>query len=183
MMGFVTPGDQKVSVTVRDWDGMRRALWRSRHAWEIAMREATGLIARCAHMEGCPAKTDEKVPCLPDCPDRELRMSALVILSAARQFAPLDARRQADGPYYAPSREGFSETMAELGACQVEIGVLRTLEKAVSAWEEQEVPEPMEYVNAVLEALEAVRTLREAHSTERKPVDTIAAPQLKETTT
>jgi hypothetical protein len=75
-------------------------------------------------MEGCAGKTSETSPCLPDCPDRELRASALVILNAARQFAPLDARRQADGPYYAPSRESFSETMAELGACQFEIDAL-----------------------------------------------------------
>lgn len=124
LMGFETPGDQKVSVTVRDWDAQRRALWRSRRSWEICQKEASNLLARCAHMPGCPGSTDETVACLPDCPDRELRMSALVILNAARQFGPLDARRQAEGPYFAPSRELYSETLAELGACQIEIKAL-----------------------------------------------------------
>jgi hypothetical protein len=124
LMGMATPGDEKASVLVRHWEGMKRALWRSRVAWEIAQREATNLLAGVSHMEGCPGKTDETASCLPDCPDREVRMSALVILNAARQFAPLDARRQ-DGPYYAPSREHFSEVIAELGACQAELESLR----------------------------------------------------------
>lgn len=53
------------------------------------------------------------------CPDRELRMSLLVILNAARSFAPINARRPAGEPYFAPSREYFSEVMAELGALQL----------------------------------------------------------------
>ena len=125
LMGLITPGDEKVPVPVRHWDGMKRALWRSKFAWEIVQREATALLARCAHMEGCAGKADETAPCLVDCPDRELRMSALVILNAARQFAPVDARRAAEGPYYAPSREHFSEVIAELGACQTELIALR----------------------------------------------------------
>ena len=54
------------------------------------------------------------------CPDREKRLSALVILNAARQLAPVDARKPADAPYFAPSREYFSETLATLSACQIE---------------------------------------------------------------
>jgi hypothetical protein len=125
MMGLVTPGDDKVNISVRQWDGMKRQLWRSKHSWEIAQREAASLVERCAHMEGCAGKTDETAPCLVDCPDRELRMSALVILNAARQFAPLNAVRLAEGPYYAPSREHFSEVIAEFAACQVELEALR----------------------------------------------------------
>src|SRR5271157_5841857 len=123
LQGLVTPGDQKVNVPVRHWDGMKRQLWRSKISWDIALKETSNLLARCAHMEGCPAKTSETAPCLPDCPDRELRMSALVILNAARQFAPLNATRS-EGPYYAPSREHFSEVISELGACQAELEAL-----------------------------------------------------------
>jgi hypothetical protein len=130
LMGLVNPGDEKTSVPARHWHGMKRALWRSRVAWEIALREATTLVEQCSHMEGCEGKGDETVACLSDCPDRELRMSALVILNAARQFAPLDARKMSEEPYYAPSRELFSEVVAELSACQAELEVLRT--KAVA---------------------------------------------------
>jgi len=152
LMGFVSPDDKKIAVPIRHWDGMKRRLWHSKIAWEVAMKEATALLGRCAHMEGCSAKTDETVSCLPDCPDRELRMSALVILNAARQFAPLNAIRS-EGPYYAPSREHFSEVISELGACQAE-----------------------------LEALDpdGSRRLALRASTEPQPVTTLAAPQLKE---
>jgi hypothetical protein len=162
MMGFVTPGDQKVPVTVRDWDAQRRALWRSKCSWEIVQKEVTTMLARTAHMEGCAGKTDETVPCLADCPDRELRMSALVILNAARQFAPMDARSAVKGPYYAPSREYFSEVLAELGACQVEIQGL----------------DPDGSKRLVLRASAST----ESTSTDSKPMDTIAAPQLEEVT-
>ena len=125
MMGFASPGDQKVSIPTRDWSAVKLALWRSRVAWEIAARAASEMVERCAHMTGCAGKDDEAEPCLPDCPNRELRMSAQVILSAARQFAPVDARRPADGPYFAPSREYFSAVMAELAAAQAELEALR----------------------------------------------------------
>ncbi len=152
MMGFENPGDQKIQVTFRDWGAMKLALWRSKTAWEIAKREATVILDGCAHAEGCPAAQDETRPCLADsyekspqtdgetneeyeerpfervqmgCPDRELRMSALVVLNAARMFAPVDARRPADGPYFAPSREYFSEVLSELGAAQIELAALR----------------------------------------------------------
>lgn len=59
------------------------------------------------------------------CPDREKRLSALVILNAARQLAPVDARKPADAPFYAPSREYFSETLATLSACQIENDKMR----------------------------------------------------------
>jgi hypothetical protein len=134
-MGFATPSDQKIPVTVRDWNAMKLAVWRSQQGWEIVAREAAALVARCRHEEGCPGKEVESEPCVPDrfvdgvvvegCPDREQRMSALVILSAARMFAPVGARRPANDPYFAPSREYFSEVLSELAAAQVELAVLR----------------------------------------------------------
>ena len=124
-MGVEVPGDQRVPVPVRDWNAMKLALWRSKWALDIVAREAALLVVRAAHMEGCPGKQVETEPCLPDCPDRELRMSALVVLNAARQFAPIDARKPANAPYYAPSREYFSEVMAALAVAQAELEALR----------------------------------------------------------
>ena len=143
MMGFTTPGDQRVPIAVRDWNGMKLALWRSKVAWEIAEREAAAILSGCAHLEGCAGAHDEAQPCLSEryekerpqdegeadeayaqlagvlvqkgCPDRELRMSALVILNAARMFASIDARRPSNEPYLAPSREYFSEIIRAAG--------------------------------------------------------------------
>jgi hypothetical protein len=136
MMGFSAPGDQKVPISVRDWNALRLALWRSRVGWEIAAREAADIVDRCAHTEGCPGRDDETMPCPSNryenhvivqegCPDREQRMSALVVLNAARMFAPIDARKAASDPYMAPSREYFSEVIADLAAAQAELDVLR----------------------------------------------------------
>lgn len=124
LMGFDVPGDQKVPVPVRDWNAMKLALWRSKAAWDIAKRAAGDILGECKHVGGCSGEQIETEPCLPDCPDREMRMSALVVLNAARMFAPVDANRPADQPYFAPSREYFSEVMAALGSAQIEIATL-----------------------------------------------------------
>ena len=125
LQGFETPGDQKVPVTVRDWNAMRLALWRSKNGWDIASREAATILTRCAHTDGCPGAKIESEPCMPECPDREQRMSALVILNAARMHAPVDAKRAANDPYMAPSREYYSEVLASLAVAQAEIETLR----------------------------------------------------------
>jgi hypothetical protein len=133
MMGVEVPGDQRVPVPVRDWNAMKLALWRSKIALDIVAHAAAELVSRAAHMEGCPGKVVETEPCLIDCPDRELRMSALVILNAARQFAPIDARKPANAPYYAPSREYFSEVLATLAIAQAELEALRGSAPAFAA--------------------------------------------------
>jgi hypothetical protein len=138
LMGFDGFGDQRVPVPVRDWNALKLALWRSKAAWVTAVHEADEIISRCGHMEGCAAKEIETEPCLRDCPDRELRMSALVILNAARMFAPADARRPADAPYMAPSREFFSEVLSDLVAAQLELEVLRDMLRTVGI----EMPSP-----------------------------------------
>lgn len=138
MMGFDIPGDQRVPVTVRDWNAMKLAIWRSRVGWKIAEDRSLETIASCRHVDGCPGKSSETSPCLPGCPDREHRMSALVVLNAARMFAPNHAPKPADAPYFAPSREYFSDVLAELAGAQVEILRLReVLRKA-----EVEMPPP-----------------------------------------
>lgn len=127
MMGFDVPGDQKVTIQVRAWSAVKLALWRSRNGWEIALRAAVDIVQRCEHAEGCPGEANETEPCLPACRDREQRMSALVVLNAARMFAPVDVRKPANEPYSAPSREYFSEIIGELLAAQAELEASRAI--------------------------------------------------------
>ena len=114
-------------VDNRVWFGQKLALWKSKVGFEIAAKQAAEILARCAHMTGCPAESDEGEgePCLADCPDRELRMSSLVILNAARAFAPPVASKISGQLYTMPSREYFSAVVAELAACQAELETLR----------------------------------------------------------
>lgn len=126
LRGEKTPSDQKFPVTVRDWNALKQAAWRSKTLSEITAREAQLLIDSCDHVDACGAREIESEPCDPRCPDRERRMSALVILNAARQLAPEDARRPADEPYFAPSREYYSEVLAALASAQIEIKILQS---------------------------------------------------------
>ncbi len=166
MMGMVTGADQKVPVTVRDWNAMKLAMWRCKIALGIIERAAAELVPQCRHIEGCPGAEDNSEPCIADtyetvtdikpdlpafnpaagadyvdnrtdlsvrsstlvssgCPDRELRMSLLVILGASRQLAPVNARAPSGEMYMAPSRERYGEVMAELGAAQLQNEVFR----------------------------------------------------------
>lgn len=124
VLGETSPLDQRVAVSVRDWEAMKRAIWRSKMALAIAEREAREILGRCAHDEQCPGRSDDLAPCLQLCSDREQRMSALVIANAAQQLAPVDARKPAEGSYFAPSREYYSDVLAELGAAQALIAAL-----------------------------------------------------------
>jgi hypothetical protein len=146
--------DPRVTVDKRVWFGAKLALWRSKYFWDATFKQAAEIVARCQHMAGCPAETEPETfraallqaakrqvnddaqplrlalpeeiePCLDDCPDREFRLSALVILNAARLFAPPSAARLAEQPYMMPSREWVAEIVAELAACQAELEVLR----------------------------------------------------------
>lgn len=140
LLGIETDGDRLVKLPARHWDATKHALWRCKYAWEIVEREAKIQLARCKHIEGCEGKTDETKPCLMGCPDREMRLSALVFLGAARQFAPIEARKLANGTIYIPpGREHFSEIVAELLATQAELETLRgTVVTAPSPNEENE---------------------------------------------
>ena len=153
LMGYETPDDKKVPVSVRDWNAQKLALWRSKGLAGLAIREALEILSRCKHRDGCPGVESEAEPCFSaafkkdddseselltvGCPDREQRMSALVILNAARQLAPADARKPAQ-PYFAPSREYYSEVMAALGVSQIENEMLRALLREADI----PVPEP-----------------------------------------
>jgi hypothetical protein len=142
LLGLETDADKKVTIPIRHWEAMRLALWRSRVSWEAVLPQARLILDQCGHVEGCPGITSESEPCGPDCPDRERRLSVLVIMAAAKRFAPLDARRPADGIYIAPSRERFSEVMAELTAAQLELDVLRARGYTETPPPQGEVPTP-----------------------------------------
>lgn len=117
--------EARVPVDARIWFGQKLALWRSKVGWGIAERQAAEIVGRCRHADGCAGAEDEAEPCLDACPDREIRMSAMVVLSAARQCAPVSASKLAEQPYQMPSREYFSGVVAELAACQAELEALR----------------------------------------------------------
>lgn len=142
MMGLDSPADQKIPVSVRDWQAMKLAIWRSKAGWDIIARTALDVIARCKHVQHCPGLNDEKEPCYANCQDREMRMSALVTLNVTRQFAAIDARKPSADPYFAPSRELYSEVIAELGRLQIENDALR--EALKTAGVEAPAPPPNE---------------------------------------
>jgi hypothetical protein len=139
MMGFEAPGDQRVPVSVRDWTSMKLAMWKSRFALEIVMRKASAILDRCRHEKDCPGATVETEPCFAGCPDREQRMDALVALNAARMFAPINAHAPLE-PYFAPSREKYSEMISQLGAVEVERDALREMLRSMGV----EPPTPPE---------------------------------------
>lgn len=135
MLGYETQDDKRVPVTVRDWQAMRRAIWRSAKGWEIVANTAQEIIDACDHVDECPGLEDDTAECLRDryeagvkvadgCRDRELRASASVILAAALTHAPRDVHKPTD-EYFAPSREYFSEILSQLHVYQLEIEDLR----------------------------------------------------------
>ncbi len=139
MMGFETPNDQRVPVSVRDWTAMKLAMWKARFAFENIALKAVATIGRCRHEKDCPGATEETAPCFAGCPDREMRMDALVILNNARVFSPVNANQPYE-PYFAPSREKYSETLSQLGAAEVERDALRGMLRSMGV----EPPAPPE---------------------------------------
>jgi hypothetical protein len=125
LLGLDTEADRTVTLPVRYWEALKLALWRSRTSWDAVLPQARLLLEQCGHAAGCPGIGSDVEPCGPDCPDRERRLSVLVILAACRQFGPVEARRPADAPYIAPSRERFSEVLAALVVAEAELEALR----------------------------------------------------------
>lgn len=158
MMGFNPPGDERVPVPVRNWNAMKLALWRSKTMWERAAIAAASILERCVHAEGCQGAEVETAPCSMKCADRETRMDALVILNAARMFATIDARKPADGSYFAPSREYFSEVLTALASLQVENDLLRDALRKAGV----EPPSPKPDADPVLPIQQAPAQLEES---------------------
>ncbi len=139
-LGIETDGDRRVAISVRHWDALRLALWRSKVAWEAVLPQARLILEQCGHAAGCPGITSESETCGPDCPDRERRLSALVILAAAKPFQQIDVRGP-ESRFIAPSRERYSEVMAALAVAQAELDAFRAQGLTVTP-PPQDVPTP-----------------------------------------
>ena len=126
VMGLEIPGDEKVTIPARHWHALKLDVWRGKTGWNIVLREVSSVLEGCRHVDGCLGATVETEPCDVRCPDRERRMSALVILNAARMYSPVKAPG-VNEPYFAPSREHFSEVVAALAAAESERDALMAL--------------------------------------------------------
>jgi hypothetical protein len=107
---------QLVPVGARRWKAMRRQMLRMVQSFRYIEKESERILDSARHVEGCPAVADRKRPCLPDCPDREAWLSALVCRANAEQFTILQSslpKRHADD-YRPPPRELFDAICAEL---------------------------------------------------------------------
>jgi len=117
--------EKKVPVDVRHWEALRRLVWRMKVCWGFVENEALSLLSSCRHADGCPAVASKDEPCLPECPDRQTRLSALVFYNNAHEFAHADVHRATGSGYVAPSREYFDAVLGELTAAQAELTALR----------------------------------------------------------
>lgn len=108
--------DEKVPVSVRVWEGMRRSLARLMLTCAQMKREGDEMLSRCRHAPGCPGEKSELEACLADCPDREWRLSALVIRAnaGAHVGAFRLPRVGPDDILAPPSREFLDRMIAEL---------------------------------------------------------------------
>ena len=113
--GFVP--DEKIPISVRYWEGIRRRLVAMMSTCTQLDREADEMLARVVHIPGCKGAEDNTWPCDIHCPDRELRLSALAIKTNVAQH--IDGtfklpKADADGLLLPPSREFMDRIISEL---------------------------------------------------------------------
>lgn len=120
-----------VPISARSWKAIRRQMVRMVQGYRHVEREIDRVLASCRHADGCPAVRDRKLPCLADCPDREVWLSALVIRGNAEQYTILQSQlpRRVTGDYSPPSREKFDAIMGELEVLRGAGDVLAELER------------------------------------------------------
>ena len=112
--GFVA--DEKIPISVRYWEGIRRRLVALMATCTQIDREADEMLARITHIPGCKG-VDPTYPCDIACPDREWRLSAMAIKANVAQH--IDGtfklpKQNADGVLLPPSREFLDRIIAEL---------------------------------------------------------------------
>ncbi len=112
--GFVP--DEKIPISTRYWEGIRRRLVAMMATCTQIDREADEMLARIVHIPGCKG-VDPTYPCDIHCPDREWRLSALAIKHNVAQH--IDGtfklpKQNADGVLLPPSREFIDRLIAEL---------------------------------------------------------------------
>ncbi len=130
MLGFQP--DAKVTIDARHWEALRRIVWRMKVAWGFVEQECLALVATCRHVDGCRGAVESTEPCRAECPDRQTRLSALVVLANAREFARADARKPG-ASYIPPTREYFDAIVSDLVAAEVALDEVRR--KVVAATE------------------------------------------------
>jgi len=122
--------ESKVSIDARHWESLKRIVWRMKTSWGFVESECRDLIASCQHAEGCLGADDIREPCLSSCPDRQTRLSALVIYANAREFISVNAPKPTSiegGGYIPPTREFFDLVLSELVVAHAELDDMKKL--------------------------------------------------------
>lgn len=129
MLGI--PKVEKVSIDVRQWRALRRQMVRMVLGWRIADREMALVLAGCRHDAGCPAREDRTQSCLSTCPDRETRLSALVVKHNAELYSMHGETLPKHGDdYRPPPREYFDAIVSELEALREGKDILSEIAEA-----------------------------------------------------
>jgi hypothetical protein len=127
---------EKVQIDARRWFALRRQLVRMVLGWRHMGRESERILAACRHAESCPATADSSRPCLAECPDREVWLSALVISHNAAEFTTIvrGLPMRLDGDYSPPQRETWDAIVTELEALRAGRDLLAEIEAATRGY-------------------------------------------------
>jgi hypothetical protein len=114
LQGF--QADEKVAVKVRTWEGIRRTLANMMETAVQVVRECDEQLERCKHAPGCTAQGGLVDPCPPECPDREFRLSALVIRANFARYVGMYTlpKGNSEGVTLPPAREFLDQMISEL---------------------------------------------------------------------
>ena len=142
MQGYEKP--ETVTIDAKRWHGLRRQLVRLVLGFRYTDKEIARILEACRHASGCPAVADRTVPCLRECPDREIHLSALVIKHNAEAYSLLQRGLplRPDGEYHPPSRETYDAVVSELEALREVQDLLSRLENLATAGEDTRMPSP-----------------------------------------
>lgn len=122
LQGFVE--DEKVPVSVRYWESVRRLCAKLMLSLRQIERESSELLRTVQHDADCPALTDAAAPCKPTCPDHETYLSARVIAANCSQHVgnlKLTLPKTPDGFYLPPPREFIDRIVGELEFLRAEL--------------------------------------------------------------
>jgi hypothetical protein len=111
------PNNDKMPIARQHYLAMRRFIKLSLQRSDYTIREIeTRLYPTIRHADGCAAIDNDEVHCLPECPDRELRMTLRCILESLidlTEQAPL-RKFGADEEYLFPTRDGYTAMVVEI---------------------------------------------------------------------
>ena len=126
---------ETVTIDARRWKALRRQMLRMVLGWRNTQREARRILDSCRHASGCEGAADPSRPCLASCPDREGRLSALVILGNADEHVMFASAlpRKLDNDYSPPARETWDALVAELEVVRAGRDVIADVEEYIAA--------------------------------------------------